>query len=177
MIRECFQADSGIMFEAEGLREIGIDPLTLYPVVQPRPPPLSAAGARIKSHRDVDVENYEEYAGLTTAESEHRKLEEHHELQDALSPIYDQLSLAWFWWILELIPFRQKYQKGDNTWETSVVWNLGRGRFIPKQKKHIVKVHRSVKMRMEATHDNGAKYEPRASFANALALGNVQWVD
>ncbi len=37
MIRECFKADSGIMFEAEGLREIGIDPLTLYPVVQPRP--------------------------------------------------------------------------------------------------------------------------------------------
>ncbi len=77
--------------------------------------------------------------GLTTAESEHRKLEEHHELQDALSPIYDQLSLAWFWWILELIPFRQKYQRGDNTWETSVVWNMGRGRFIPKQKKYIVK--------------------------------------
>jgi len=176
MIRECFKADTGIIFEAEGLRGIGIDPHTLYPVVQARPPPLSAAGARIKSHSDPALEDYEEYAGLT-ASAVQPKMEEHHELQDALSPIYDQLDLAWFWWILEYIPFRQKYQKGDNKWETSFVWNLGRGRFIPKQKKHVVKVHRSVKMRMDAAHDGGVKYKPKASFANALALGHVQWID
>ncbi|KJA17889.1 hypothetical protein HYPSUDRAFT_205861 [Hypholoma sublateritium FD-334 SS-4] len=177
MIRECFKADTGIMFDAEGLREVGIDPSTLYPFVLARPPPLSAAGKRIKSVHDPAPENYEDYAGLSAFSSEQLKIEEYHELQDALSPIYDQLDLAWFWWILEYIPFRQKYQKGDNTWETSFVRNKGNPRRIPKQKKYIVKVHRSVKMRMDASDDNGVKYVPKASFETALGLGNVQWVD
>jgi hypothetical protein len=179
MVRECFKADTGIMFSSEGLREIGIDPNSLYPLVKPRPPPLSAAGAKIQSIHDAPQQDYEEFAGIGASAvlGEHEKTEEEHELLDALSPVYDQLDLAWFWWLLELIPFRQKYQKGDNTWDTTFVWNLGNGRFIPKQKKHIVKVHRSVKMRMEAEHENGEKYVPKASFQTALDLGNVQWVD
>ncbi|KAF8190874.1 hypothetical protein BJ912DRAFT_965013 [Pholiota molesta] len=179
MVRECFKADTGIMFSSEGLREIGIDPNSLYPLVKPRPPPLSAAGAKIQSIHDAPHQDYEEFAGIgaSAALGESEKTEEEHELLDALSPVYDQLDLAWFWWLLELIPFRQKYQKGDNTWDTTFVWNLGNGRFIPKQKKHIVKVHRSVKMRMEAEHENGEKYVPKASFQTALDLGNVQWVD
>ncbi|KAG8732832.1 hypothetical protein FRC11_010666 [Ceratobasidium sp. 423] len=33
--------------------------------------------------------------------------EEVEDFKDALSPIYDQLSLNWWWWILEFIPIRQ----------------------------------------------------------------------
>jgi hypothetical protein len=33
------------------------------------------------------------------------------ELQDALSPIYDQLQLAPFWWILEICPLKQLKQQ------------------------------------------------------------------
>ncbi|KAF7348055.1 hypothetical protein MSAN_01757900 [Mycena sanguinolenta] len=57
MIRECFKvtflvftlqidvnqtpkADTGIMFDAQRLQELGLDPATLYPFVLPRPPPL-----------------------------------------------------------------------------------------------------------------------------------------
>lgn len=177
MVRESFKADTGIMFSSEGLREVGIDPNSLYPLVKPRPAPLSAEGAKIKSIHDPPHQDYEEFAGISSSAMLDQKTEEQHELLDALSPVYDQLDLAWFWWILELIPFRQKYQKGNNTWDSTFAWNLGYGRFIPKQKKHIVKVHRSVKLRMEAEHKNGEKYAPKASFETALALGNVRWVD
>lgn len=41
MIRECFRTNTGIQFQADKLREIaGIDPDSLYPIVQPRPAPL-----------------------------------------------------------------------------------------------------------------------------------------
>lgn len=33
--------------------------------------------------------------------------EEVEDLKDALSPIYDQLTLDWWWWILEFIPAKQ----------------------------------------------------------------------
>ncbi len=178
MIRECFKADTGIMFDTEALREVGLDPATLYPVVLDRPPPLSAANAIIKSARDPVSENYEDFAGLTASQSELLKMEEYHELQDALSPVYDQLDLVWwFWKIMEYIPFRQEYLKPDGTWEKSYVMNRGNERRIPKQKNYLVKVHRSVKMRMEATDKDGVKYVPKASFKTAVDLGNIRWVD
>ena len=41
MIRQCFLANTGIQFEADKLREVaGIDPATLWPIVQPRPAAL-----------------------------------------------------------------------------------------------------------------------------------------
>ena len=47
--------------------------------------------------------------------------EEQEDLADALSPIYDQLRLAPLWWILEVIPHRQQYQKDeDNHWESEM---------------------------------------------------------
>jgi hypothetical protein len=46
--------------------------------------------------------------------------------------------------------------------------NLARPRFIPKQATNGVKVHRSVKLRMEAEYEDarekGEKYDPRAHF-------------
>ncbi|TFK63441.1 hypothetical protein BDN72DRAFT_826641 [Pluteus cervinus] len=40
MVRECFKAKTGIMFNVEGLRRLGMDPNRLYPEVKPRPKPL-----------------------------------------------------------------------------------------------------------------------------------------
>lgn len=42
--------------------------------------------------------------------------EEEEDLRDALCPIYDQLSLAPGWWILELLPMRHRVQKDDDSW-------------------------------------------------------------
>ena len=179
MIRECFKAETGIMFHSEGLRIIGLDPTTLYPYVQKRPPPLPVADLQIQhipAPRKGKGSELQHFANVEALVKIH-KTEEEHELQDAMAPIYDQLSLAWSWWLLELMPMKHRYQKGDNSWNWYFDFNLGRGRFIPKQKQNVIKVHRSVKLRMEAKYPNGETYVPKASFQRALEEGNVEWVD
>ena len=181
MIRECFKTNTGIMFDIEGLRALGMEPNALYPEVAPRPPPLSVNTLRIQdipppnpsAQHEVDLPNF---AYVDDSSSALYMSEEEHELHDALSPVYDQLSLAPFWWVLELWPVKQRYQKSDDSWASYLGVNMGQGRIIPKQ-KHGVKVHRSVKMRMDTLHANGSKYVPKASFEKALAAGRVEWVD
>jgi hypothetical protein len=177
MIRETFETDTGIMFHSETLRTIGLDPASLYPYVQKRPPPLPVAGTLIQSippaQNKTPLQHFSDVESLVKI----HKTEEEHELHDAMAPIYDQLSLAWSWWVLELFPMRQHYQRSDNTWGKYYAANLGRGRFIPGQKKRVIKVHRSVKMRMESESANGEKYVPRASFKRAMDLGKIEWVD
>jgi hypothetical protein len=112
-------------------------------------------------------------AQSTTTQPPNPKSEEELELEDALAPIYDQLSLKKVWWILELLPLRHRYQKGDDSWVSNYGSNFGRGRVIPKQKVRGVKVHRSVKMRLEAEAENGIKYVPKAN----LLLEHAIWVD
>jgi hypothetical protein len=170
MIRECFKAKTGIMFVADGLRKVDLDPGSLYPIVLERPAAIPIGDARIEHlHNHPDLPSPSPEAPLKT--------EEEAELLDALAPIYDQLSLAPFWWILELFPIKQHAQQENNTWETRYRSNMGAGRRIPRQKKGTIKIHRSVKMRMEAQYPDGQKYQPKASFDKALALGNVVWVD
>lgn len=170
MIRECFKTNTGIMFDSEKLRDIGLDPATLWPKALPRPPHLPVP-------KDARIANIPPSISPTKAaieiESKPQLTEEEHELNDALTPVYDQLSLRWFWWVLEFWPIKQRYQKGDNSWVTYLGFNMGRPRFIPKQKARGVKVHRSVKMRMEALHEDGSKYAPRAAFDPEYTT----WVD
>jgi hypothetical protein len=179
MIRECFKTETGIMFTTDGIRSAGFDPASLYPYVLPRPAPLLLSSShleRIPSTASLKQKGLQHYADVENL-VDIVKTEEEHELLDAMSPVYDQLELAWFWWMLEVFPMEQRYQRGDNTWGTYYGWNLGKGRFIPKQKKHKIKIHRSVKMRMEAQYSDGKKYVPKASFEVALQNGNVEWVD
>ncbi|KAJ7198419.1 hypothetical protein B0H12DRAFT_1244840 [Mycena haematopus] len=175
MVRECFKANSGIMFDTEGLRSIGLDPESLYPTVMPRPAALPVGTARIQSiprSQLVPLNSAASDSEMVSLNSEVRVLtEEEIELRDALSPIYDQLSRHRLWWILEVVPLRQRYQLVDDTWNTSFSCNLGRGRKIPKDRD--VRVHRSVKTRMEAQTEHGGKYIPAAT----VDLGRAIWVD
>lgn len=180
MIRECFKTKTGILFMADGLRDLGLDPASLYPIVQPRPPALPVGQSLIQHipKKISDPQPPGGYESIPDRLSPKPQTEEEHELVDAMAPIYDQLSLVWwFWWILEILPQRQRYQLSDKTWEKRFRWNLGEGRYIPRQKKGVVKVHRSVKMRMEAQYADGTKYDPKASFTRAAELGNLIWVD
>jgi hypothetical protein len=134
----------------------------------PAPPlPVSAPG----SGSEAATPNAAGPSALTNVDG--FLTEEDLDLHDALSPIYDQLTLKWFWWILELLPLKQRYQRGDNTWVSIYKWNLGQGRFIPKQKKNGVRVHRSVKTRLEAQTEHGGTYKPKAAFD----LERTIWVD
>ena len=97
MIRECFKTDTGIRFHAELLRRIGLDPFSLHPTVRDRPPPMVPEPAHVDS--------------VALPVSQHT--EEDHEVRDAISPIYDQLEIAWMsWWPLELLPTTKKNKTG-----------------------------------------------------------------
>jgi hypothetical protein len=106
MIRECFKTQSGILFNSDKLRQIGLDPLNLAPAVKPRPPPLPVDGQKIPEIKDAEKLLFYGDVDIAT--------EEHEELKDALSPEYDQLSLKWWWWILEYMPIRER--RCDGKW-------------------------------------------------------------
>jgi len=169
MIRECFRRECGILFLVEGLRDIGLDPASLYPLVLPRPPALSplSAGLQVQRHAQPAADTAVETSAIAPLS------EEEHDLRDALAPAYDQLDLSYFWWLFELIPIRHRYQQSDDTWTSYLTWNMARGRVIPRQHRVGVKVHRSVKTRMEAEYADGQKYIPKAN----LDLEMVNWVE
>jgi len=172
MVRECFRTTSGIMFTSDGLHDIGLDPATLYPEVQkPCPKRHSAVNHIIQSPSKYPK-------AYVKPVHEPHKPEEDHELLDALSPIYDPLDLEQgrLWWILEKLPIMHEVQIDDKL-EVRRWRNNGQGRIIWGQTDWKVKVHRSVWTRMQALHEDGTKYQPKASFKTALLLGNFDWVD
>jgi hypothetical protein len=176
MIRECFKTNSGIIFNTEGMKEIGIDPATLYPVVLQRPPAIPIESSNPKLYiADIpkNPPTEDEIAKITLEQL--TQTEEEIDLADALAPIYDVLAQwsYWPWWILEILPWKYKYQTSDNQWHTSFKWNLGWGRHVPEQSTKGVRVHRSVKTRLDAEYQDGRKYSPAAS----LDLKYVTWVD
>jgi hypothetical protein len=172
MIRECFKTNSGIMFHSELLKHVGLDPDALYPEVKPRPPALPVGQNRIQR---IPKTSWFSKSKKPSAVPAQQQTEEEMELADALSPIYDQLSLAWGWWVLEFWPIRLWSHK-KNSWFSWMKygWNLGRGRIIPKHRQESVKVHRSVKLRLEAGYGDHSRYVPKAS---GFDEGNTVWVD
>ncbi|KAG7441014.1 uncharacterized protein BT62DRAFT_956306 [Guyanagaster necrorhizus] len=191
MIRECFKVKTGIMFDSERLRQIGLDPTTLYPFVMPRPPALSVGSALIPAGRTKKslvkriisgfhcrtqpVPGGSDKCKTLVQDIDDQCLpigtEEEEELQDALSVIYDQLKCSKSWWILEIIPMVFRQQKENDEWVSWFGVNLGRPREIPMPYR--VKVHRSVRMRMEAFHEHDCRkqYKPKAHFEKPI------WID
>lgn len=109
MLRECFRCNTGIQFHRDLFKYVGMDPDHLYPFVRDRPPPImSVSYPPIHGHEvDQDVEAFGErgdYGTLT---------EEEEDLRDALCPMYDQLQLAWGWWLLEYLPMKVRSNKPD----------------------------------------------------------------
>ncbi|KAG6896290.1 hypothetical protein C0992_009315 [Termitomyces sp. T32_za158] len=178
MVRECFKANTGIMFNTDALRTIGLDPATLYPIVLPRPAPrLDASTTFIEKatkHGLIKraVAHWKRKANATptmtiTTNDPSVIDEELEDLKDALSPIYDQLQLKQSWWLLEILPLHLRYQKGNNRWVSTFKSNMASPRFIPKQHSNGVKVHRTVQFRMQAQPAPGHKkrYTPKAKLA------------
>ena len=122
MIRQCFLLETGILFHREMFKNIGLDPATLYPIVKPRPPPVStiaSTAAATPRHSVLPSASttrtlFEggEYCDFVNEEEE--------DLADALSPVYDQLKLARYWWILEVLPQTLRFQNDDDTWSRTL---------------------------------------------------------
>ncbi|KAJ3888517.1 hypothetical protein GG344DRAFT_79692 [Lentinula edodes] len=177
MIRQCFKTNTGILFHSEGLRSLGLNPSSLWPKVEPRPAltaPVTPSRIRPIPRNPPPPLNSQDISQDRSKGSSPSifKTEEDLDLEDAMSPIYDQLSLAPGWWALEFLPVKNKFHDGSGKFLTEIECNLGRARRIPRQKQG-VKIHRSVKMRMEAQYENGKKYIPRAKFDPQY----VTWVD
>ncbi|KAL4252467.1 hypothetical protein ABKN59_002783 [Abortiporus biennis] len=93
--------------------------------------------------------------------------EANEEYYDALSPMNDQLQVCASWHLLEWIPQRIKKAKAiihkiedGNSYKW--LWNRGRGRKIPKSEmKEGLKIHRSVKTRLEASEMLRTRYVPQ----------------
>jgi len=170
MVRQCFLANTGIMFHGERLKTIGLDPSSLYPIVKTRPPALTMEKldkSRVASEGDG-------YLTLVNP-GEYRLSEEEEDLADALSPIHDQLKLSKPWWILEVLPMKQRIQQQDGTWKWQLSSNMGKARYFPQGEEYPVHLHRTVKIRMEAElAPKGSKlYTPRAS----PLRGEPLWAD
>ncbi|OJA19273.1 hypothetical protein AZE42_04491 [Rhizopogon vesiculosus] len=182
MLRECFKLKVGILFHRDMFKDIGMDPATLYPLVE-RPPPIyqpprvaSAPGtpdSTVKAHvlpRPKVVNDGS--AVIAYSDGGDFVNEEVEDLLDAMSPIYDQLTKL-PWWILEVIPQPLRYQADeDNSMIAKYTINMGHGRHLPRQHKDGVKFHRSVKIRMEADGLEFGKYWPKAKLRV-----EPEWVD
>lgn len=114
MVRQCFLAKTGIMFYTDRLHSIGLDPDTLYPHVLPRPPPLLSSPSNgtkvngVSDMKDKDGKNSDSGTAMHITE-------EQMDFDDVRCDSYDALDTARFWWILEILPTRQRVQLADGT--------------------------------------------------------------
>ncbi|CCO35988.1 putative protein YEL023C [Rhizoctonia solani AG-1 IB] len=181
MVRECILNNTGILFEPSKLREIGLNPLTLWPVDRiPSEPKLAGVNeegfsqhegrhvAKATSTKIINASSPgpglskpvpDEMVRLGTTEDE----------KDAVQPIHDRLSSNPLWWILELFSSKESYQRHDGTWRSLFSMNLGTPRVVHGQKRFPTYVHRSVLYRMQKMG-----YKPRAALLEKPA---PVWVD
>ncbi|KIK99629.1 hypothetical protein PAXRUDRAFT_822546 [Paxillus rubicundulus Ve08.2h10] len=80
------------------------------------------------------------------------------ELSNALAPLFDELKLSKWWWLLEVTPFSYTWQDSDGVWHRKMSFNFGKGRVIPFKQP---KFHHTVKERMAYQPLN---YKPRAIY-------------
>ena len=165
MIRQCFECDTGILFDSANLAEQGLDIHSLWPVYQPQPrptcgppptlvdkyerkilPPLrwrsvlmSAADDDEKDQNKTDIDaDFAKSAVLSESTEDHF---------DALAPVNDQLVQARGWWILEFWPVKIRIlSRNGEGWEKKVRMNMGRYRAIRETEPNM---HWTVRRMME----------------------------
>ena len=113
MIRECFRVNTGIQFYRESLKGVGLNPGTLLDMCPPASTPSPVRAAQVE-------------AAVVAAEPSDGTLvdltEESEELEDARSPVFDNLKRKKAWWILEFLPMRfreQILEDGHYNWKYS----------------------------------------------------------
>ncbi|KAF2703695.1 hypothetical protein K504DRAFT_463420 [Pleomassaria siparia CBS 279.74] len=159
MVRQCFECDTGILFDTVSLVEQGLDMDSLYPMWKPHPvpshsppptlvktyeskklPPLSWRSAFLPLD-EKDSEN-----GMANGRTTHHSavLPESAESHfDALAPVNDMLTIAKGWWVLEYWPVKIRVlTKDEDGWEKRVRMNRGRYRAVRESEP---KMHWTVK--------------------------------
>ncbi|KAG5638505.1 hypothetical protein H0H81_012310 [Sphagnurus paluster] len=160
MVRQCFILKTGILFHRELFKVIGMDPDSLYPEVRARPPAVTKTKEYSPEVKYLQPRSGNG-KGHTLVDTSDFVSEEEEDLADALSPVNDMLKILPAWWILEWIPQKVKYQGDDDEWVNQLLINRGRGRRIPRQEIDGVRIHRSVKLRMD---NKKLHYKPKAQW-------------
>ncbi|KAF1988472.1 hypothetical protein K402DRAFT_452716 [Aulographum hederae CBS 113979] len=164
MLRQCFECDTGILFDTSRLAEQGLDVDTLWPEFKsPSKPSVGPPPALVEKYEkktlaplqrrstflpigeenDVikDAPTAEDLQYILPAES----TEDHF---DSLQRVNDQLVDAKGWWILEIWPVKIRVRSSDGErWEKRVRMNLGRHRAIREMEPHM---HWTVRHRMDS---------------------------
>ncbi|KAF9651414.1 hypothetical protein BDM02DRAFT_3091324 [Thelephora ganbajun] len=199
MIRECFKTDTGIIFDAHMLRhEVGLDIDSILKAPQPlfpstlhlrRPTGAELEGFSLRhiptvivhwlvspfrwiwvSLSQLRVQDSSQFLRSLEQRRPISKGEPLEELNDALSPIVDQIKMHPGWNIVEWIPWlvkRQNAEADDHFWAYKWIWNRGKGREVHHQViERGMKVHRSVRTRMLAFPMDGGNrlYLPKIRF-------------
>lgn len=145
MIKQCKITNSGILFDDEAIKGLGIDPVTFKLI------PGAASGTAVT----FDLSDEKTQWGFWGAK------------------MFDQLVAAPAWWILEVIPLiHTYYHRGQK--KRYIARNFGRGRYIYLPSEGKIKVHKSVKGRLDGVH--GEKYDPKIQNFDEV-LERIEWVD
>jgi hypothetical protein len=107
------------MFHRDVLKVVGLDPDTMYPVVKPRPPPVTTLSTTpLLVYKMIE----EGTAGITLVDISDFVSEEEEDLADARSPMNDMLKIAKTWWMLEFIPQNMRFQQDDDSWTQELLY-------------------------------------------------------
>lgn len=137
MIRQCFECNTGIIFNTYALAEIGLDLPTLWPVYQQHTQPVVGPSPKMidwyKSGKIAPLRRRSTALGVDNEATETPKrlsgsqgqtwqdmfgpelLPEHAEDHfDAMAPMLNMLEERKAWWILEVCPVKIRVLKGPN---------------------------------------------------------------
>ncbi|KAI1298085.1 hypothetical protein F5Y03DRAFT_368693 [Xylaria venustula] len=179
MIRQCFECDTGILFDMARLAEQGIDVANIWPEYRAPTKPTAGPSPRLmtKYHKKIlapvqrrstflpigpegytidDAPTREDLNYILPSESDENHF-------DALQPPNDQLKQARGWWILELWPVKIRVLSKDKEgWEKKVRLNLGRYRGIrnsrPNMHWTVQKMIDEGKYELKTRQTNGTKW-------------------
>ncbi|KAI6147465.1 hypothetical protein BKA82DRAFT_4355979 [Pisolithus tinctorius] len=150
MVEQVIASDCGVLFEDEGLKELGITPRLVPGKVEKNGAEPVASVVKQGDVEDVTSTSDNSLGpSLPTGEADP-------EFKDATAQLFDELKNTKAWWLLEIIPWL--WQDHGGKWHERRSINLGKGRIIPQHQRPMF--HHTVKLRMDHAP---LKYKPRAT--------------
>lgn len=156
MIRQCFDCNTGILFDTTALADMGLDLHTLYPHYEsPQVPRVGPAPTLMEQYEKGTLPPLRKRSilfriGKGEGEEECEELDDMRDHQDkilpescedwfdSMSPVNDQLVVAKGWWILEVWPVKVRVRNSaKDGWEKKVRFNMGRHRAIRESRPNL----------------------------------------
>ncbi|THG97980.1 hypothetical protein EW026_g4130 [Hermanssonia centrifuga] len=175
MIRECFECNTRIVFDAKALRKIGL-PVCIpreSPDGKPILEPLYQMSRSDYVAQEITAQEKSVLENFDLHDLPH-DYERKRDLHDAMADIHDRLKISPVWYLLEWLPWYVKKEKatvnpaltgwGSYKW----TWNRGKGRKIVKREiEEGWLVHRTVLLRLYADENYAPKVRPNITAAKA----------